>query len=153
MSLDLGVIARNWMLIGFVVVAFMSVKALGIFIVAKVSGSRTREAVTRVALFSQGGEFAFVLYAAAASAGIFDAQTNAVASATVILSMALDAAALHRARPLPSAGGDLARGVDVADGLNGRVLIIGFRSLRAGRGRSRCWPEASASRSSRSMSN
>ncbi len=126
MSLDLGVIARNWMLIGFAVIAFMSVKALGIFIVAKVSGSRTREAVTRVALFSQGGEFAFVLYSAAASAGIFDAQTNAVASATVILSMALTpllVLALDRFLPPEETSLD---GVDLADGLNGRALIIGF---------------------------
>jgi len=113
-------------LIGLAVVAFMSVKALGIFIVAKLSKSTTREAITRVSLFSQGGEFAFVLYAAALSAGLFTAQINAVASATVILSMALTpllAIALDRFLPPEEASLD---GVDRADGLNGRALIIGF---------------------------
>jgi glutathione-regulated potassium-efflux system protein KefB len=126
MSLDLGVIAAQWRLIALAVLAFMSVKALGIFIVAKLFRSRTREAITRVALFSQGGEFAFVLYAAALSVGIFDTQVNAIASATVIISMALTpllAIALDRFMPPEETSLD---GVDLADGLNGRVLIIGF---------------------------
>jgi len=126
MSLDLGVIVREWALIALSVLAFMAVKATGIFIVAKLFKSKTREAITRVALFSQGGEFAFVLYAAALSAGIFDAHINAVASATVILSMALTpllVIALDRYLPPEETSLD---GVDVADGLNGRTLIIGF---------------------------
>ncbi|HEY5793656.1 MAG TPA: monovalent cation:proton antiporter-2 (CPA2) family protein [Bosea sp. (in: a-proteobacteria)] len=126
MSLDLGVIATQWRLIALAVLAFMSVKALGIFIVAKLFRSRMREAITRVALFSQGGEFAFVLYGAALAAGIFDGQTNAIASATVILSMALTpllAIALDRFMPPEETSLD---GVDLADGLSGRVLIIGF---------------------------
>jgi glutathione-regulated potassium-efflux system protein KefB len=126
MSLDLGMIAQQWQLVLFAVIAFMAVKATGIFIVAKLFRSSTRDAITRVALFSQGGEFAFVLYAAAASAGIFDAQVNAVASATVILSMALTpllVIALDRFLPPEQESLD---GIDVADGLQGRALIIGF---------------------------
>lgn len=126
MSLDLGVIVQQWVLIGGAVLAFMCVKALGIFVVAKLFRSTTRAAITRVALFSQGGEFAFVLYGAALSAGIFDAQINAVASATVIISMALTpllAIALDRFMPPEEASLD---GIDLADGLNGRSLIIGF---------------------------
>lgn len=126
MSLDLDVIVRQWALIGAAVLAFMCVKALGIFVVAKLFRSTTREAITRVALFSQGGEFAFVLYGAALSAGIFTAQVNAVASATVILSMALTpllVIALDRFLPAAETSLD---GVDLAEGLNGRALIIGF---------------------------
>jgi glutathione-regulated potassium-efflux system protein KefB len=126
MSLNLDVISQQWVLIALAVLAFMSVKAVGIFVVAKVFKSTSREALTRVALFSQGGEFAFVLYAAALSAGIFDARVNAVVSATVILSMALTpllAIALDRFMPAEKTSLD---GVEVADGLEGRVLIIGF---------------------------
>jgi glutathione-regulated potassium-efflux system protein KefB len=126
MSLNIDVISRQWLLIALSVIAFMSVKALGIFIVAKIFKSTNREALTRVALFSQGGEFAFVLYAAALSAGIFDARINAVISATVILSMALTpllAIALDRFMPAEKTSLD---GVEVADGLEGRALIIGF---------------------------
>ena len=126
MSLDLGVISRQWALIAMSVLAFMSVKALGIFVVAKLTKSTTREAITRLALFSQGGEFAFVLYSAAHAAGIFDAQVNAVVSATVILSMALTpllVIALDRYLPPEETSLD---GIDIADGLTGRALIIGF---------------------------
>ena len=42
---------------------------------ARCSGD-AREALYRAALFAQGGEFAFVLYAAAATAGIFDARAT-----------------------------------------------------------------------------
>ncbi|MGO4666261.1 monovalent cation:proton antiporter-2 (CPA2) family protein [Bosea sp. 2YAB26] len=126
MSLELDLIAREWRLVALAVVAFMAVKASGIFIVAKLFGSRTRDAITRVALFSQGGEFAFVLYAAAAAAGIFGAEVNAVASATVILSMALTpllVLALDRFLPPEQTSLD---GVEIASGLHGSALMIGF---------------------------
>lgn len=126
MSLDLGVVAREWRLVLAAVIGFMAVKALGIFIVAKLFGSDWREAITRVALFSQGGEFAFVLYAAAAAAGIFDPRTTAIASGTVIISMALTPMlALALDRFMPAAPTDL-DGIEVADGLKGQALIVGF---------------------------
>ncbi|MCX7322830.1 MAG: NAD-binding protein, partial [Hyphomicrobiales bacterium] len=80
----------------------------------------------RAALFAQGGEFAFVLYAAALAAGIFDARASAVMSAIVILSMALTPivllvhARMRRDAPVSMDG------IDKADGLRGRVLLIGF---------------------------
>ena len=38
---------------------------------------------------AQGGEFAFVLYAAAMAVGLIDRHGNAILTATIILSMAL----------------------------------------------------------------
>ena len=52
------------------------------------------EALTRAAL--EGGEFAFVLYGAAAAVGIFDAHLAAVLTAVVIISMALTRCACWR---------------------------------------------------------
>jgi len=126
MSLDLTLIGQEWRIVALGVAAFMLVKAAGIFIVARLFGTRTRDAVTRVALFSQGGEFAFVLYSAAATAGIFDARINAIASAIVILSMALTpivVLAIDRFMPAERESLD---GVDRAEGLRGRVLVVGF---------------------------
>lgn len=40
-------------------------------------------------MFLQGGEFAFVLYAAATSGGVIDARENALFVTVVILSMAM----------------------------------------------------------------
>jgi glutathione-regulated potassium-efflux system protein KefB len=126
MSLDLKLIGQEWRVVALGVAAFMLVKAAGIFIVAKLFRTRTRNAITRVALFSQGGEFAFVLYSAAAAAGIFDARINAIASAIVILSMALTplvVLAIDRFLPPEQESLD---GVEHAEGLKGRILVVGF---------------------------
>ncbi len=126
MSLDLALVAREWAVIVAGVLAFMVTKAAGIFVIALLFGATRREALLRSALFAQGGEFAFVLYAAALSAGVFDARAAAVMSAIVILSMALTPlVVLLFDRYLPSEKVSL-DGVDLPDGLKNRVLIIGF---------------------------
>ena len=90
MSLDLAVIARHWPLILAGVPAYMLVKAAGIYVVARLfKREPPRGASIAPSLLAQGGEFAFVLYAAAADVGLFDATTNAILTATVIISMAL----------------------------------------------------------------
>ncbi len=126
MSLDLTVIGAEWRIIILAVAAYMAVKAIGIFAVALAFGAGRREAASRAALFAQGGEFAFVLYAAALGNGIFDARTNAVMTTTVILSMALTPlCVLAMRRLLPAAAVDLT-GIEAPDGLKGTVLMIGF---------------------------
>ncbi|MGD9847240.1 MAG: NAD-binding protein, partial [Variibacter sp.] len=85
-----------------------------------------REAVLRSVLFAQGGEFAFVLYAAALSHGVFDERAAAIMSAIVILSMALTPLFLllfERYIPKEKVSFD---GVETAADLQNRVLIIGF---------------------------
>ena len=63
MSLDLAVVVDEWRVVAAGVAAFMLVKALGIYVVARLFGSQHRESARRAAMFAQGGEFAFVLYA------------------------------------------------------------------------------------------
>jgi glutathione-regulated potassium-efflux system protein KefB len=126
MSLDLRVVAADWRLVAGGVAAFMLVKALGVYGVARAFGHGGREGVSRAALFAQGGEFAFVLYAAALAAGVFDARAGAVMSAIVILSMAVTpivVVAVDRLLPKPVPSFD---GVDHARDLVGRALVIGF---------------------------
>lgn len=129
MSLDLSVVIADWRIVIGGVIAFMIVKAIGIYVVARLFKASNREAIERAALFAQGGEFAFVLYAAALTAGLFDARTGAALTAIVILSMALTPLTTLLLRFLPEERGVSAEetdGVDAADGLKGRVLIIGF---------------------------
>jgi len=129
MSLDVGVVIGRWEVILGGVIAFMAVKAVAIYAVARLFGHGEREAVERAALFAQGGEFAFVLYAAALSAGIFDAQVSASMTAIVILSMALTpltTMVVGRFMPASTIDPDAADGVDRAANLRERVLIIGF---------------------------
>jgi glutathione-regulated potassium-efflux system protein KefB len=126
MSLDVSVVLADWRLVAAGVLAFMAVKALGVYAVARAFGSDHREALARAALFAQGGEFAFVLYAAALSAAVFDPRAAALLAAIVILSMALTPVlllVLDRALPPPAPSLD---GVDEAACLEGRVLVIGF---------------------------
>jgi glutathione-regulated potassium-efflux system protein KefB len=126
MSLDLRVVAIEWRLVAAGVAAFMAVKALGIYGVARAFRADHRESLQRAALFAQGGEFAFVLYAAALAAGVFDARAGAVMSAIVILSMALTPVVvllMDRYLPKPAPSLD---GIDEPPCLSGRVLIIGF---------------------------
>ena len=89
MSLDLAVFAHHWPLILAAVPAYMIAKSAGVYIVARGFRLGHREALFRAVLLAQGGEFAFVLYAAAATAMLFDPTTNAILTATVIISMAL----------------------------------------------------------------
>jgi glutathione-regulated potassium-efflux system protein KefB len=126
MSLDIGLLIRDWHLIFAGVAAFMATKAAGIYAVARLFRARHREALYRAALFAQGGEFAFVLYAAAAAVGIFDAAINAVLTAAVILSMTVTPLTVLAVRKLLPAVEPSMDGVDIADGLQGSVLIIGF---------------------------
>lgn len=89
MALDLSVVAQNLALIIAGVFALMLAKALCIFVVAKVVKHSTSEALERAVLMAQGGEFAFVLYSAAAGQGILDKTVHANLTAVVVLSMVL----------------------------------------------------------------
>lgn len=126
MSLDLSVVAANWRLVAAYVVAYMLVKAAGIYVVARIARSSHAEAMERTVMMAQGGEFAFVLYAAATSAGLIDGQANAVLTAIVIISMVLTPLALMGLKFLVPAEKVSLDGVEVADGLSGEVLVIGF---------------------------
>ncbi|MBR0650572.1 potassium transporter [Roseomonas terrae] len=126
MALDLAVIAANWATIAIGVVAYMLVKGVAIYGVARLARAGHREALERAVMMAQGGEFAFVLYAAAGAVGIIDAQTNAVLTATVIVSMVLTPVMiiLHD-RMVPPEEPSL-DGVEAPQHSEASVLIIGF---------------------------
>lgn len=125
MSLDLRVLVLDWEYILAALAGYMILKAIGIFAVARLFRADRREALTRAAMMAQGGEFAFVLYSAAVAGGVIDGRLNAILTATVILSMALTPLTVLALRYLPEPKQSL-EGLDVADGLEGRVLMIGF---------------------------
>lgn len=126
MALDLSVVAANWQMIVGAVLAMMAAKALCIYVVARVLRSGHHEALDRATLMAQGGEFAFVLYSTAAATGVISAQSNANLTAIVVLSMALTPLVTLLVRPLLRKPAEKTDDLDVADGLSGSVLMIGF---------------------------
>ena len=126
MSLDLTIFSGRWLLILGGVLALMLVKALGVYVVARLICAKHPESLYRAVLLAQGGEFAFVLYSAAAAAGIIDGRTNALLTAIVIVSMAITPLGVFALRWLLPKDGPSMEGVQSAKGLSGSVLIVGF---------------------------
>ena len=126
MSLDLSVLTIEWRIIALAVVAYMAVKSAAIYAIARLLRARHPDALTRAFLFAQGGEFAFVLYGAATSAGIITGAQNAIFTATVILSMALTPLLALSLKWLIVKAKPSMDGVDAAEGLHGSGLIIGY---------------------------
>lgn len=126
MSLDINLVVDNWEIITGGVLAFMVVKSLGIYVIARLFRARHSEAINRAMLFAQGGEFAFVLYAGALAAGVMDAETVSGMTAVVILSMALTPLVVIAGQRLLPKEKESMDGIDEAANLHGRVLFIGF---------------------------
>jgi glutathione-regulated potassium-efflux system protein KefB len=126
MSLDLGVVATNWLAIAIYVVAYMVMKATGIYLVARLLRSGHAQALQRAVIMAQGGEFAFVLYSSALAVGIINGQENAILTAVIILSMVLTPLAMIGLRYALPREEQALDGVDVAEDLDGSVLVIGF---------------------------
>ncbi|ARG16508.1 TPA: potassium transporter [Acinetobacter nosocomialis] len=127
MSLDLSVVAQNWQLIVSGVVALMFVKALMIYIVARVTKSPHTEALDRALLMAQGGEFAFVLFSAALSAQVIDSTVKSNLTAIVVLSMVLTPIVGIIFKRFTQAKAKVSlEDINIADGLSGSVLMIGF---------------------------
>ncbi|MCH7389423.1 monovalent cation:proton antiporter-2 (CPA2) family protein [Acinetobacter dispersus] len=127
MSLDLSVVAQNWQLIVSGVLAMMFAKALMIYIVARVTKSPHTEALDRALLMAQGGEFAFVLFAAAVSAQVIDNSVKSNLTAIVVLSMVLTPILGIIFKRFTETKNEInLDNVNIAEGLSGSVLMIGF---------------------------
>jgi glutathione-regulated potassium-efflux system protein KefB len=125
MSLDLAVVAAELWLLLAMLVAFTIAKGAVVYGVARLFGGSNHQALHRTSMFLQGGEFAFVLYAAATTGGVIDDRENALFTTVVIFSMALTPLLMIAADRLLQGKASM-DGVEVARDLKGRVLIIGF---------------------------
>ncbi len=126
MALDLNVIAANWTIVAISVPAFMVLKMGVIYGVARFLKADKSEALLRTVVMAQGGEFAFVLYAAATQVGILTPEWNANLTAIIIISMVLTPLMiLLHDRYAPKAQPSM-DGVEEPEELAGRVLLIGF---------------------------
>jgi glutathione-regulated potassium-efflux system protein KefB len=126
MAIDLTVIAANWQLVVASVIGYMVAKILLIYVVARLLGTCHAESLERAVLMAQGGEFAFVLYAAAVAAGIFDAEANAILTATIIISMVLTPLMVILHDRIVPKQQPSTEGLTLPENVEGTVLMIGF---------------------------
>ena len=126
MALNLDVIANNVGLITICVIAYMALKMLVIYCVARLWKAPPREAIERAVLMAQGGEFAFVLYSAAAGVGIITAEDRAVLTAIIIVSMVLTPLMIIIHDRLVKEDIVSMDGIEEAHDLHANALIIGF---------------------------
>ncbi|MDZ7600385.1 MAG: monovalent cation:proton antiporter-2 (CPA2) family protein [Hoeflea sp.] len=125
LSVDLSVIADNILLIAIAVPLLMIIKSGVIYAACRVFRSSHNDSVQIAGLLPQGGEFGFVIFSAAAAAGVFSPATASLLVAIVTLSMALTPLAAVLARRLMRQADHEQMDEDFA-GAGSDVLMIGF---------------------------
>jgi glutathione-regulated potassium-efflux system ancillary protein KefC len=94
MSIDFAVVLAQPGLVALIVLGFVAVKAVVLVAMARLMGLPLAERPLFVILLAQGGEFGFVVFQAAAQAGVIDATTSSLLVAAVAISMLLTPLAL-----------------------------------------------------------
>ena len=89
LSLQLQVVLENWAVILIAVPLIMLTKTIVIYALCRIAGSPHNSAMKNAFLLSQGGEFGFVLFTAAAGAAVFPTTTASLLIAIVTVTMAL----------------------------------------------------------------
>nr|WP_315494908.1 glutathione-regulated potassium-efflux system protein KefC [uncultured Rhodoferax sp.] len=89
MSIDFGVLLQSPGVMALVVLGFLAVKGLVIYALARHIQLPFQERPVFTLLLAQGGEFAFVVFQAAAGAKVFPAETASLLIGAVAVSMLL----------------------------------------------------------------
>jgi CPA2 family monovalent cation:H+ antiporter-2 len=125
LSLEISVIVKNLLLIAAAVPVVMVTKSLIIYGLCRVFHSSHNDALRIAGLLPQGGEFGFVIFTAAAAAGIFSNATASLLIAIVTVSMALTPLASALAHRLLRDGRNEEL-EETFEGAGSDVLMIGF---------------------------
>lgn len=88
MMLDVNVILAQPLLVVGLALALIAVKIVVIFLLGRFFGLNSKASIIMAMLLSQGGEFGFVLFAAAQQALLIDPEAASLFGAVVTLSMA-----------------------------------------------------------------
>lgn len=126
MGIDTHLVINQIGTIALIVIGLMTLKAFIIYTLSRVTGSTNSDAVRIAGVLSQGGEFAFVLFSAAALNGLFSASLSNLLLASVTISLALTPLAYALANRLSRIGQvEEEMEMDFSDA-KGKVVIIGF---------------------------
>jgi glutathione-regulated potassium-efflux system ancillary protein KefC len=87
MSIDFGILLRDPLVIIGLALGLVAIKAVVLYLLGRLYGLPTRQLPLFALVLSQGGEFAFVLFGVAQTAGVLPTAINDTLIVTVALSM------------------------------------------------------------------
>lgn len=127
MSIDFGVLLARPALILALVAGFLLIKGGVLLLLTRLFAIPRDQRALFVLLLAQGGEFAFVMFGAAATARIFTQETASMLIVTVALSMvATPLLLLHDKLIAPRFANRKKRRDDAIHAQQGHVIIAGF---------------------------
>jgi len=129
MSIDFAVLMQSPGLMAAVLLGFFGLKLLVIYILARTMKIPYQERAVFTVLLAQGGEFAFVVFQAAAGARVFSAETASLLIGAVALSMLIAPLLLVAIDKLllpHYAKGDAQKMEEISQPQQAPVLIAGF---------------------------
>ncbi len=130
MSIDFGVLLRSPGLMAAVVIGFLGLKIVVIGVLARRIDLPVQERPVFTLLLAQGGEFAFVVFQAAAGAQVFAAETASLLIGAVAVSMLLSPLILVAIDkwllPRFAAAGKTTTMEELAEPQDAPVIVAGF---------------------------
>ena len=125
LSLDLSAVIENWWIILLATPVLMFSKGLVIYLLSRLFGANSANALRSSLLLSQHGEFAFVLFSAAVGSQVLNSADTAILFAIVTLSMALTPLSVDWGNKFLHTENTEEIEEDF-EGSGGRVLVVGF---------------------------
>lgn len=132
MSLDFALVWHNALWLLGIVFLYILGKAISVYGVARLTLLNHNEAIGRMAIMAHGGEFAFVLFSAATTAGVLSADLNATFTAAVIISMLFSPLIVLLLRRLSkpntpvNTNNDQVDSIDLIESVENNVVVLGF---------------------------
>ncbi len=129
MSIDFGVLIQSPGVMALIVAGFLAIKAALIYGLARLIGLPFQERPVFTLLLAQGGEFAFVVFQAAAGSNVLPAQTASLLIGAVAISMLLSPLVLVLIDKLllpRFANCNTPRLEEISEPQNAPIIITGF---------------------------
>jgi glutathione-regulated potassium-efflux system ancillary protein KefC len=128
MNIDFAVLRESAALMVLLVLAFLAIKAAVMFVLARAMGLPAQERPVFTLLLAQGGEFAFVVFQAAAGSAVLAPKTASLLIGAVTLSMLLGPLLLVLVDKfvLPRYAGSGRKLDEISEPQQAPVIIAGF---------------------------
>ncbi len=133
MSIDVGLLLQDWTKALQIVIVIMAIKVAVLFGLCLAFGISRAAAIKIAFMLGQSGEFGFVLFGAAATAGLLESQVFAFALLLVSVSMAATPLLVKLGELLVQRFGEEKRAVPASQeskpSVAGRVLVAGYAEM------------------------